>query len=95
MSKAVKSIINKKLAERPPSRRNIGEDRVSINVTNIKQAKRLLTRIIRGYQENRYTDKKVKTLAYLLQVMVQIVKEFEFNERLSKLEERIKNERSK
>jgi len=71
-----------------------GEPPSPINVNNIKQAKKLLSKIIRGYQQGTVDDARAKTTAYLLQVFVQLVKDTEIEERLGSIEETLKNAQS-
>lgn len=57
-----------------------------IAVTNIRSAKKLLSKLIKGFQKKEIDDRNAKTLAYLIQVYVQVIKESEFDQRIKDLE---------
>ncbi len=58
-----------------------------IEVRNLRTAKRLLSRIITAFQRNEIEDSRAKTLAYLLVSYVSLTRDYEFEERISKLEQ--------
>lgn len=61
----------------------------AIRVKNVKQAKRLLSRIITQFQRGEITDYEAKTLCYLLISLVSICKDIDFEERITKIEKSI------
>jgi hypothetical protein len=62
-----------------------------VEVHNVRDAKRLLSRLITQLQNDEVEDKKAKSICYLLQTYVNITKEYEIEERLRKIEEAITN----
>ena len=60
-----------------------------IKVNNVKQAKRLLSKLIYGLQTGEIDSRKAKDITYLLSVMITVIKETEFDERLKELEKRL------
>ena len=56
-------------------------------VNNIKQAKKLLSKLIYALQTNEIDGRKAKDLCYLLSVFIGIVKDCELENRLDKLEQ--------
>jgi hypothetical protein len=65
--------------------------RKAIQVKNVKQAKRLLSRIITQFQRGEITDFDAKTLCYLLISLVSICKDIDFEERITLLEKKTNN----
>jgi predicted nucleotidyltransferase len=60
-----------------------------MRVKNLKDAKRLMSRLLVAFQRGDTDNRDAKDLAYLLSVYVQIVKDSEIEERIAMLEERI------
>lgn len=60
-----------------------------VKVNNVKQAKKLLSKLIYGLQTGEIEGRKAKDLTYLLSVFITIVKETEFDERLKELEKKL------
>jgi len=60
-----------------------------IAVTNIRTAKRLLSRLILAFQKGEANGRDAKDLCYLVSIYVQIAKDTELEERLIKLEEKL------
>jgi hypothetical protein len=58
-------------------------------VTNFRTAKRLLSRLILGFQKGEISGRDSKDLCYLVASFVQIAKDTEIEERLSKLEGKV------
>ena len=59
-----------------------------IKVKNLRDAKKLLARILVAFQRDELAVRQAKDLAYLLSVYVSIVKDSDLEERLRILEER-------
>jgi len=59
-----------------------------IRVKNLRDAKKLLARLLVAFQRQELDGRKAKDLAYLLSVYVSIVKDSDLEERLRILEER-------
>lgn len=64
----------------------------NIKVTNPKQAKRLMSKLISEFIKGNVLDSEAKTLAYLVTVYIGIIKEVETEERIRKIENRLSNE---
>ena len=60
-----------------------------IKVTNLKSARRLLSRLIYQLQTGEVENQTAKDLTYLLISYVNIFKAYEFEQRLLKLEEKL------
>ena len=60
-----------------------------VKVTNVKQAKKLLSKLIYGLQTGEIEGRKAKDLTYLLSVFITIIKETEFEKRLNELESKL------
>ena len=60
-----------------------------VRVNNVKQAKKLLSKLIYGLQTGEIDSRKAKDLTYLLSVFITVVKETEFDERLKALESKL------
>ena len=60
-----------------------------VKVNNVKQAKKLLSKLIYGLQTGEIDSRKAKDLTYLLSVFITVVKETEFDERLKALESKL------
>lgn len=58
-----------------------------VRVRTLKDAKRLLSRLITQLQAGTIEGKNAKDLTYVLSVFVQVVKDSDIEERLTKLEE--------
>jgi len=58
-----------------------------VRVKNLKDAKKLLGRLLVAFQRGEIGGRDAKDLAYLLSVWVQIVKDVELEERLKNLEQ--------
>jgi len=61
-----------------------------IKVTNLRAAKRLLSRLIYQLQSGEIQGTTAKDLTYLLSVFVNLFKQMEFEQRLEMLEKRLK-----
>lgn len=61
-----------------------------IRVTNLRAAKRLLSRLIYQLQSGEIQGTTAKDLTYLLSVFVNIFKQMELEERLNLLEQKLK-----
>lgn len=83
--KSVKSIVKKGVNSNPQPLLDI-----KINVTNLKSAKRLLSKLISKFISGEIINQDAKDLAYLVSVYVSVVKDVEIEERIKKLEEKIK-----
>jgi len=57
-----------------------------IRVNNVKQARKLLSRLIYGLQKGEISGRTAKDLCYLLSVFISIVRETETEERITELE---------
>ena len=57
-----------------------------VRVNNVKQAKKLLSKLIYGLQTGEIEGRKAKDLTYLLSVFISIVRETETEERITELE---------
>lgn len=62
----------------------------NIKVTNLKSAKRLLSKLISKFISGGIINQDAKDLAYLVSIYVSVVKDAEIEERIKKLEEKIK-----
>ena len=62
-----------------------------IRVKNLRDAKKLISRLLVAFQREEIDGRNAKDLAYLLTVFIQIVKDGELEERLTKLENNINN----
>lgn len=62
----------------------------NIPVTNLKNAKRLMSKLISGFISGKIINQNAKDLAYLVSTFVAIVKDAEIEERIKMLEEKIK-----
>ena len=60
--------------------------RIERPIRNCKDARRLLSRIISDFRAGKILGADAKTMAYLLSVYVQITKDTELEERISRLE---------
>jgi len=60
-------------------------------VRTVNDAKRMLSKLIHGFQLGTINGTDAKTLCYLLISYTQIIRDFDFEERIKKLEERAKN----
>lgn len=60
-----------------------------VKIRGVKDAKRLLSRLIYELQQGIVSGRDAKDLCYLLNSYVQITKETEFEERLKALEEKM------
>jgi len=58
-------------------------------VTNVKEARRLLSKIIECFCKKTLDNKDAKDLTYILSVFIMVVKETEFDERLTELEKKL------
>jgi len=58
-------------------------------VTNVKEARRLLSKIIECFCKGTLDNKDAKDLCYILSVFITVIKETEFDERLQALEEKL------
>lgn len=67
-----------------------GYSQKPIKVTNVKQARRLLSKLIYGLQTGEVTGDNARTLTYLLISFVNIFKQYEFERRLNSLEQKLK-----
>lgn len=63
---------------------------LKIKVTNLKSAKRLMSKLISGFISGKIINQNAKDLAYLVSTFVAIVKDAEIEERIKMLEEKIK-----
>ena len=59
-----------------------------IRVKNLRDAKKLLARLLVAFQRQELDGREAKDLAYLLSVFVQIVKDADIEERVRLLEEK-------
>ena len=59
-----------------------------IRVRNLRDAKKLLSRLLVSFQRGEVEGREAKDLAYLLSVFVQVVKDAELEKRIDRLEER-------
>ena len=64
-----------------------------IRVKNLKDAKKLISRLLVAFQREEIDGRNAKDLAYLLSVFIQICKDVELEDRLTKLENNIDNKR--
>ena len=60
-----------------------------IKVTNLKNAKRLLSKLIYELQAGTIDNQTAKDLTYLLVSFVNVFKQYEMERRISELEERL------
>lgn len=60
-----------------------------VRVKDLKSAKRLLTRLIRGLQVGTITGRNAKDLCYLLTVFITLHKEQDYEERLIAIENKL------
>lgn len=63
-----------------------------IRVRSIKHAKRLLSRIITDFQRGEVSDQNAKTLCYLLISYVTITRDYDFEQRITKIENTMRKE---
>jgi len=61
-----------------------------IKVTNLRKAKRLLSKLISDFMAGKITNQNAKDLAYLISIYVTITKEVEIEERIKALEDKVK-----
>jgi len=59
-----------------------------IRVRNLKDAKKLLGRLLVAFQRKEVDNRDAKDLAYLVSVYVQVLKDAELEQRIAKLEEK-------
>lgn len=64
-----------------------------IRISNVRDAKRLLARLIREFQKGRIEDRWAKTLTYIVTSYVSVAKDTEIEERLQRLEEHLAEKR--
>jgi len=60
-----------------------------VKVYSLKQAKKLLSRIIYRYQLDEIEAQKARTLTYLLSIFIAVVKESDLEQRLESLEDKL------
>ena len=98
----IESPIKKKMRDKYPKVLKLRGDRKNtppslkekpIRVRNLKDAKKLIGRLLVAFQREEIDGRNAKDLAYLLTVFIQIVKDVELDERLTKLENNINNQR--
>jgi hypothetical protein len=80
---------NKNLPAIKNNKSNKGEI-LPIKVTNLKAAKRLLSRLIFNLQKGEIENQTAKDLTYLLTSYVNIFKQYELEKRIEEIEERLK-----
>ncbi len=86
-TKSVKALVKKGVNPNPT---HIPLLDVDIPVTNLKNAKRLMSKLISNFISRRIINQDAKDLCYMISVFVTVVKEAEIEERIKKLEEKIK-----
>ncbi len=59
-----------------------------IRVKNLKDAKKLLSRLLVSFQREEVDSRQAKDLAYLISVFIQAVKDAELEERIKVLEDK-------
>ncbi|MCH7972539.1 MAG: hypothetical protein IH949_01375 [Bacteroidetes bacterium] len=69
--------------------KNLKGSYTPIKVTNLKNARRLLSRLIYQLQTGEVANQTAKDLTYLLISYVNVFKAYEFEQRLIKLEEKL------
>lgn len=60
-----------------------------IRISSVRDARRLLARLIREFQTGRVEDRWAKTLTYLVVSYVSVTRDSEIEERLQRLEEHL------
>lgn len=68
------------------------ETQAPVEVHTVKDAKRLLSRLITQLQEGEIENRTAKDLAYLLQIYVNTIREHELEERLTAIEHKLQGE---
>ena len=66
--------------------KNLNEGYTPIKVTNLKNAKRLLSKLIYELQTGKIDNQTAKDLTYLLVSFVNVFKQYEMEGRISELE---------
>ena len=66
-----------------------------IKVNNVKQAKKLLSRLIYQLQTEEIKSQKAKDITYLLSVFLTVIRDTELEERLTELERKVQSEGGK
>ena len=64
----------------------------AVKVRTIKDAKRLMSKLITGFQQGIIAGRDAKDMAYLLTVFLQIVKDFEIEKRIESIEQTLKEQ---
>lgn len=64
-------------------------------IKDVEGAKKVLSKLIRGFVRNEISDPKARTLCYLLNSFVAICRDSDFEKRINALEEFLKNTREK
>lgn len=67
----------------------------AVKVRTIKDAKRLMSKLITAFQEKTIDGRDAKDMAYLLTVFLQIVKDFELEKRVEEIEKAIQERQLK
>lgn len=65
--------------------------KIPSRITNIRQAKRILSSLISEFVKGSITNQDAKDLAYLLSTFVSIIKDAELEQKLSLMEKRLEN----
>lgn len=65
----------------------------AVKVRTIKDAKRLMSKLITGFQQGTIIGRDAKDMAYLLTVFLQIVKDFEIEKRIESIEQILKEQK--
>jgi len=63
---------------------------VNISVTNLKNAKRFMSKLISNFVSGRIINQDAKDLSYLVTVFIMACREADIEERIKKLEEKVK-----
>lgn len=70
-----------------------GSDRkTQIRLKTLSDIRRFLARVLRDLDSNRIMESKAKALGYLCSIMKDIIRDSEFEQRLTKLEKEVKND---
>jgi hypothetical protein len=61
----------------------------AIKINKVRDARRLLSKLIYEFQTGEVTSEKAKTLSYLLNIYIQIFKVSEFETKIEEIEKKI------